>query len=249
MLINAAAAAMESEGEKMASLCTATVTADFTCLDELLRRRHSCRAFLPQPVSRDVIRRILETAQRTASWCNAQPWQVHVMSGEPLESLRSDLMARASANLAPSPELDWPREYRGVHQTRRRESGWALYRATGVQKGDREAAARQGRENFRLFGAPHLAIVCSDDSLGTHGVMDCGAWVSNFLLAATAVGVSAIAQAALASWPDILRKHLDIGAENRIICGISFGFEDTEHAANSFRTSRAPIDDVVAWVE
>lgn len=32
--------------------------------------------------------------------------------------------------------------------------------------------------------------------LGTHGAMDCGAWMSNFLLACTANGLGAIAQAA-----------------------------------------------------
>lgn len=49
--------------------------------------------------------------------------------------------------------------------------------------------------------------------LGTHGVMDCGAWVSNFLLTCTANGLGAIAQ-----------------------------------AANRFRTSRAPLHEVVTWV-
>lgn len=216
--------------------------------DELLRQRHSCRAFRDAPVPRETLLRILETAQRTASWCNAQPWQVHIVSGAHLDALRRDMTARAQSGAAPTPDLDWPQAYRGVYRQRRRECGWALYEAVGVAKGDRDASARQARENFRFFGAPHLAVVSSEALLGTHGVMDCGAWVSNFMLAATTEGVATIAQAAVASWPDILREHLAIPADRRIVCGISFGFADERDPANRFRTTRAPLDEVVRWV-
>lgn len=221
---------------------------DHSCLEALLARRHSCRGFLPRAVPRPVIERVLATAARSASWCNAQPWHVHVVSGEPLEKLRADLTARARSGAAAAPELDWPAEYAGVHRDRRRACGWSLYEAVGVGKGDREGSVRQALENFRLFGAPHLVVLTSPALLGTHGVMDCGAWVSNFLLACTANRLGAIAQAAVASWPDILRAHLPIAADRRVVCGISFGYEDEAHPANGFRTTRAPMHEVVTWV-
>ena len=224
------------------------VDTDLARLQSLLDRRHSCRAFLPQPVPRETIEQILETARRTASWCNAQPWNVQIVSGAPLEAMREDLVARARTGAPANPELEWPVEYRGLYLERRRACGWALYEAVGVSKGDREGSAHQTQENFRLFGAPHLAIMSSEAMLGTHGVMDCGAWVANFMLAANAIGVSSIAQAALASWPDILRKHLAIAADQQIVCGISFGYEDTAHPANAFRTTRAPLAETVTFV-
>lgn len=225
---------------------TATGT-PIDALDTLLQQRHSCRAFRNEPVPRTTILQILSTAQRTASWCNSQPWQAHIVSGAPLQALLGDLMAHAQAGAPPAPEIDWP-QYHGTYQQRRRECGRALYQAVGVQAGDRAASARQTQENFRAFGAPHLAIVTSAAALGTHGVMDCGAWVANFMLAATALGVASIAQAAMATWPDVLRQHLNIPAERRIVCGLSFGWEDTQHPANGFRTSLVPVDDVVQWV-
>lgn len=218
-------------------------------LEDLLRRRHSCRGFRSDPVPREDIIQILSTAQRTASWCNAQPWQAHIVSGTRLRALQTDMIARAKTGVAPSPDLDWPKEYRDIYQARRRESGWALYRAVGIAQGDREGSARQSQQNFLCFDAPHLAIVTSEAILGTHGVMDCGAWVSNFMLAATAIGVATIAQASIASWPDILRRHVDIPSNRYIVCGISFGFEDTQHLANSFRTTRASVEEMVRWVE
>ena len=223
-------------------------TDDHAALVGLLNRRHSCRRFLPTPLARDTIEQILAAAARTASWCNAQPWHVHVVSGAPLESLRTAMLARAVAQSPAQPDLDWPREYRGVYQERRRECGWAHYRAVDVDKGDRAGAAQQAIENFRFFNAPHVAILTSDEALGTHGVLDCGGWLSNFMLAATSLGVATIAQAALASWPDVLRKELDIDATRNVVCGVSFGIADPAHAANSFRTTRADVCETVTWV-
>ncbi len=217
--------------------------------EQLIRHRHSCRAFLNQPVAKERISRLLSAAQQTASWCNAQPWQVHIVSGTRLEILREALIAKAATGAQPTPDLDWPETYKGDYQSRRRECGWSLYRAVGIRQGDRVAAKAQANENFRLFGAPHLAVVSSPELLGTHGVMDCGAWVSNFMLAAAAMGIASIAQAAVASWPDVLRRHLGIASDRRIVCGISFGIEDSDHPANRFRTSRAPLAEVAVWID
>ncbi|CAN5420103.1 hypothetical protein BH09PSE5_BH09PSE5_23340 [soil metagenome] len=71
-------------------------------LDSMLQQRHSCRGFLPNPVPRERIERILDVAQRTASWCNAQPWQVHIVGGPRLHALRGDLVARAETGAKPS---------------------------------------------------------------------------------------------------------------------------------------------------
>lgn len=222
-------------------------SAEFEVLHSLLNARTSCRAFLDQRVPREVIERILCAAQRTASWCNAQPWQVHIVQGEPLERLRTAMYAMRDA--VPAPDLEWPREYRGVYQERRRACGWGLYEAVGIAKGDRVASARQAAENMRMFGAPHVAIVSSDEALGTYGAVDCGAYVSNFMLAARSLGVGCVAQAALASQSQLLREHLGIGSDRLIVCGISFGYPDTTHPANRWRTTRAPMADAAVWVE
>ena len=58
-------------------------------LEELLNERYSVRAFLPKQVDRATIEHVLTTAQRTASWCNSQPWQVIIASGEAKERFRA----------------------------------------------------------------------------------------------------------------------------------------------------------------
>lgn len=217
-------------------------------LDQLLRERHSCRGFRSDPVPRDTIEAILATAQRTASWCNAQPWQVHVFSERATQRVREELLAHVRTH-EPQPDLEWPAGYLGKYLQRRRQCGWQLYQATGVARGDRQAGDRQRLENFRFFGAPHVAIVTTDAPLGVYGAIDCGAYVSNFMLAAWSLGIASIAMAALASQSPFWRERLVLGADRKVVCGIAFGFEDPQHPANAFRTSRAPLEQAVEWIE
>ncbi len=215
-------------------------------LATLLAERYSCRGFLPQPVPRATIEKTLQIAQRTASWCNSQPWQLVITSGAATERFRAALTDYAQKH-EPTPDYPFPAQYRGVYLERRRECGFQLYAAVGVQRGDREAGARQTLQNFRLFGAPHAAIVTTDEALGIYGAIDCGAYVNNFMLAAKSLGVASIAQAALARHPQFTREYFGLPEDRRIVCGISFGFEDPQHPANQFRTSRATLDAVVDW--
>ena len=34
-----------------------------------------------------------------------------------------------------------------------------------------------------------------------------------------------------------------------MVCGVSFGYEDIEHPANSYRTSRAPLTQAVRFLD
>lgn len=217
-------------------------------LAQLLAVRVSCRAFRPEPVDEQTIRKILATAQLTASWCNSQSWQVALSTGAGTDRLRDALYAAASSGRAEPPDIPFPREYRGVHRDRRRESGYQLYAALGIERGDHQRQMEQTLKNFTFFGAPHVAIIHTDEALGPYGAVDCGGYVSNFLLAAAAHGVGSIAQAALAMYPNVLREELGLASDRTIVCGISFGYPDLDHPSNGYRTNRAPLVEVVEWI-
>jgi nitroreductase len=223
-------------------------TTPSVAFERLLKDRYSCRAFLPRPVDTATITRMLEIAQRTPSWCNSQPWKVVITRGAGTERFRDALCAYAPGR-KPEPDFAFPREYRGIYLERRRECGFQLYDSVGIARGDREASARQTGENFRLFGAPHAMIVTTDEALGVYGVLDCGAWVNNFMLAARSLGIASIAQAALAAQPLFLRSHFGLPQDRLVVCGMSFGYEDGAHPVNGFRTSRAAVDGEVTWVD
>ena len=145
--------------------------------------------------------------------------------------------------------ISFPREYRGAYLARRRACGFALYDAAGVTRGDRAASSVQMLENYRFFGAPHVAIITTDEALGAYGAVDCGAYVSTFLLAAQSLGVATIPQAALASHSKFVRDYFGIGEDRLVVCGISFGYEDRSHKANGFRTDRAALAEAVRIVD
>ena len=170
----------------------------------------------------------MKAAQRTASWCNSQPWQVVIASGEAKEKFRQAIYAAAIRRVDEG-DFPFPREYRGVYLQRRRESGFQLYNTLNIPRGDKAAYAKQALENFNFFGAPHVAIIHTDEALGVYGAIDCGAYVSNFMLAAQALGLGTIPQAALAHQSGLIRRHFEIGDDRRVVCGISFGFADREH--------------------
>ena len=218
-------------------------------MEELLGERYSCRAFRPEPVPRPVIDRILTAAQRTASWCNSQPWQVVIASGEAKERFGKLIYAEAASGAEHRHDFTAPREYLGVYLERRRESGFQLYNTLGIARGDKAAYAKQALENFNFFGAPHVAILHTDEALGIYGAIDCGAYVGNFMLAAQAMGLGTIAQASLARHSGLIRRHFKLGDDRRVVCGISFGFPDRDHRVNSYRTSRAAIADTVTFVD
>lgn len=217
-------------------------------VEKLLAARYSCRAFRPDAVPRATIERVLNAAQKTASWCNSQPWQVAIFSGDAAHKFGEDMYKAASGGAQNVTDFPFPREYHGVYLDRRRESGFQLYNALGIARGDKAAYQKQMLENFRFFGAPHVAIVTSDDALGVYGAIDCGAYVGNFMLAAHAAGLATVPQAALAGYSDVVRKHLGVGEDRRVVCGISFGFPDEAHPANSYRTTRAAIPQAVAFI-
>lgn len=217
-------------------------------LQTWLDARHSCRAFLPAAVPRSTVDRILTLAQRTASWCNSQPWRLHITEAGATQRLRHALLERATTGGPFTPDFPFPKEYRDVYLARRREAGFQLYNAMGVPRGDRDAYREQSLRNFDFFGAPHLALITTDRALGDYGAIDCGGYVSTFLLAAQANGVATVPQAALAMYPEVLRAQLNIPDDRLVVCAISFGFEDVEHPANSYRTNRASLAETVTWV-
>jgi nitroreductase len=217
--------------------------------EQIVRERYSCRRYSAEPVAKESIRRILEIAQHTPSWCNCQPWHVLVVGGEAIERFRSKLHAHAAQGSAAKPDFPFPLRYEGVYRERRKVCGVQLYQALGIGREDKSSAAQQSLENFRFFGAPHVALITTEEDLGVYGAVDCGLYVSNFMLAAQNLGVASIAQAALASYPDFIRDYFGMPPQRKFVCGISFGYADPAHPINIYRTARASEADSTTWIE
>ncbi|MEK9745697.1 MAG: nitroreductase family protein, partial [Candidatus Puniceispirillum sp.] len=58
-------------------------------VEHALRHRKSCRAFLDRPVDGTLLRAMIEQASRAPSNGNLQPWQIFVLTGGALASLKA----------------------------------------------------------------------------------------------------------------------------------------------------------------
>jgi hypothetical protein len=48
---------------------------------------------------------------------------------------------------------------------------------------------------------------------------------------------------------DLVRSELGVDASHKLIFGVSFGYEDTEHPANACRVPRAALADTTRFVD
>ncbi|AOK36256.1 nitroreductase family protein [Burkholderia cenocepacia] len=221
---------------------------ELVALDRLTSGRSTCRAYRHTALDRELIRSIVGMAGRSASWCNVQPWQLVVTeTPESTGRFRQALMQRVAAHPDNESDLPFPPSYEGIYRERRRGAGLALYSALGIGPKDSERSAEQALRNFRLFDAPHVAIVTVPAELGPYALVDAGGFVSSFLIAAYAHGVATTPQGALARHARFVREYFGIPDTQHMICGISFGYAEDAHPVNQFRTTRAAVDDLLRF--
>lgn len=217
-------------------------------LPSAIEARHSVRAFLPRPVAREVLTRIFERAQRAPSWCNIQPWRVHLASGEARERLTAALLREAREGV-PRPDVPFPTDYPEPYGGHRRACGRVLYEAMGIARDDGEGRLQAWHRNFVAFDAPHVAICGIDRRFDLYAALDVGCWLQTVLLLATSEGLATCAQASLSLYPDVARAILGIPEETKILFGIGMGYEDPSAPANAARTSREAIDKNITFVD
>jgi nitroreductase len=216
-------------------------------LDEAVRRRRSVRGFLPDEVPEPVLREVFELAQRAPSNCNVQPWSPHVVSGEALRDLRLALTRAGETDepVRPDYEANW--KFTGLYRDRQIDAAVQLYDAMGVGRRDAEGRRAAYLRNYALFDAPHAVFIFMPPSFGLREATDVGMWAQTLMLAMSARGISSCAQGALSLYPDLVRERLGLGADLKLMFGISFGYEDPNVPANAARVGRAPLEDAVQF--
>jgi nitroreductase len=221
------------------------ITAAF---DAVINSRRSVRGFLPDQVPSELMEKVFTQAQRSPSNCNTQPWSVAVVSGERRDKLREmfcEAMKSGEMN------LDFPYDgaYDGEYKNRQHGSAKALYDAMGVTRDDKAGRGAAFMRNFEFFDAPHVAFLFLPEEFGLREAADLGMYAQSLMLSLTANGLASCAQTALSMHCDQLRGELGLEDNLKLVFGISFGYEDSKHAANQCRVNRAPLDEVVQFFD
>ena len=214
---------------------------------EAIQNRRSIRTFKPDPVPRSMLEEILQAALRAPSAINTQPWECWVVGGETLRRLSGELYTEAMKGSPSRSDFAMSETWKEAYMNRMRENGKGLFGVLGIDRQDREKRKAFTLSMQRFFGAPEAIFLGLDSSLGDYSIFDCGCFTQNICLLAASKGLGTCIQHSGVNYPDIIRKHVSIPPEKKILVAIAIGYPDEGAAVNRFRSSREPLEKVVHW--
>jgi nitroreductase len=214
---------------------------------DAIKERKSYRAFKPDRVPLDLLKKIMEQALWAPSWANTQPWEFAVASGKKLKEIQEGFVKKGMQD--PYSEVarppGFPEPYMG--------------RIRALQPKDRGEMTREEMEarfmdNFRHYGATTCIYLLvgknffqQPEGMNVWALYDSGSAVQNIMLLATNYGLGTVAQAQAVVYPDIIRKVLKIPEDKLIALGIAIGYPDLDNPVNQSRTTREPMEEVVKF--
>src|SRR5262245_22718227 len=219
-------------------------------VEEAVAGRRCIRAFLPKPVPRDLIERIVLIAGRAPSGSNVQPWKVWVLEGVVKAEISAELADRYDRGEVRKREYNYyPGKWRDPYQARRRACGWGLYGTLGIGRQDKDKMHIQHRRNFLFFAAPVGLIFSIDRDLEQGSWLDYGMFLQSIMVAARQFGLETCPQAAFLIFYDVLQHRLGIPPEQQIVCGMSLGYPDPAAKVNTFTPERMHAEEYVTFIE
>jgi nitroreductase len=216
---------------------------------EAILARHSIRDFSSKPVSRETIMKIIETATRSPSGSNGQPWEVFIAAGATIERIRNLFQERfQKSSTGPGPGgPGGPPPQPAFIQERAAVIRMERFKLLGLDPNDPASGRVMQDWSARLYGAPVIVIVCMDKALSNN--FDLGLFVQSICLAAQEYRVDSIIAGSLLMHQDILRKELDIPDTLNLCSAIALGYANPKAIINTYRSPRRPLNEVVRYKE
>lgn len=216
---------------------------------EGIETRQSIRAFKPNPINRDVMKKILEAVSNSPSYSNTQPWEVVVVSGKKKDELSRELLKLVRAKAPSSPDLPRPNGWPKVLEERSREHGARRLSTLGVARDDEEGREKLSLMNYEFYGAPCAVFLFIDGSLGEWSIFDMGLFTQNLILAAHYLGVGSCLQASVTNYALEIKQILGIAESKKLVICISMGYKDEKAKLNAYRSIKQKPDEFTRWAE
>tara|TARA_R110000751_G_scaffold86454_3_gene172111 strand:+ start:44 stop:718 length:675 start_codon:yes stop_codon:yes gene_type:complete len=219
-------------------------------LEQAMSERRSIRGFKPDPVPRDLLEEIIALANRAPSSMNTQPWHFHVLTGAPLEAVRTGNSERMLSGVPPQREIVDHGAYQGVHRDRQVEIAIQLFEAMGIERDNKEKRQDWVMRGFRQFDAPVSVVVTFDRDLdgGTIAHFDLGAVTYGLVLAAWSRGLGAVINGQGIMQSPVVREHAGIPDDQVILTCVALGWPDEEFSANSVVSRRRDVSEMARFV-
>jgi nitroreductase len=214
-----------------------------------IEERKSIRSFKPDPVPKEILKKVLDVACRAPSSVNQQPWEFAVIAGEPLETLKRKNVENVLAGIPG--QRDYPTEERpkeSVYRKRQVDLAMALFSLMGIHREDKEQRTEWLLRGMRYFDAPAAIIIFSDRCLRETGpLLDIGAVMQNICLAALPYGLGTCIENQGIQYSDMLREIIRIPESKRIAVSIAIGYPDWDFPANRLVSDREPAANITLW--
>jgi nitroreductase len=212
-------------------------------VSEALNTRKSTRAFLPKPVDKAIIDRILSAARHAPSGTNTQPWQVAVVTGDTKQQLCQELETAFRNQVDRKMDYHYyPEDWVDPYKSRRKACGLQMYSTLKITREDKQRQLDQWAANYRAFDAPVMLLFFMDGIMQTGSYLDYGLFLQSVMLMAVEEGLATCPQAALGEYPAIVKAKLGYPDDSILMCGMALGYEDKEALVNSYRTPREEVE-------
>jgi nitroreductase len=216
-------------------------------VSEAIATRKSVRAFKPDSVKLETVKRILTLAARAPSGGNLQPWRVHLLIGAARDELvRRVAEKRKSAPMGEAPEYHiYPENLTEPYRSRRHRVGEMMYATLGIPREDKMARLTFFARNWEFFGAPVGLIVTMDKQMQEGQWSDLGMFLQSVMLLAREEGLHTCPQEAWAVHHSTIREYLSVPESEIVFCGMAIGYADESHPTFALETERAPLEEYV----
>jgi nitroreductase len=211
---------------------------------EAVDSRIACRWFLDRPVEPKIVRELIARAARAASGGNLQSWQVYALAGAPLAAIKRRVAEHIAGHDPRHDEAEYPIYPKTMwepYKSRREEHGVQLYGALAIARDDAQGRLAQYKRNFEFFNAPVALFIGIDRKLGPGQWADLGGYIHALMFLARGYGLDTCPQESWARMHAIVREFTGMPPEHMLFCALAIGYGDHAHAANSFRSPRAPV--------
>ena len=217
---------------------------------EAIYKRKSIRGFKSDPISREILAKILDAACRAPSAMNTQPWEFIILTGDVLDRVRVAIVDKLNRNEPMRPDhhvVSWSNE--SIYRERQVDLAKKLFQLMDIRREDKEKRAAWLERGFRFFDAPVGILILTDRSLSDAGpLLDLGAAMQTLCLAALSFGLGTCIEDQGGLYPEVLREIAQIPDNKRIIISIAIGYPDGDFPANAVVSSRESLDKNTRWV-
>ncbi len=211
-------------------------------ISAILNRR-SIRSFKPDPVPRNVLKKLIETSKWSPSGSNTQPWEFIVLGGPVMEEVKR----RLNAAMKPGPDGQAVPAHPDIPYPPMPEPFVSRQKAMGKQMQGFISRPDPRTTAANFFGAPNGVIVLVEKELTARAWLGIGMIAQTLCLAALEHGLGTCLMSMVTYWPEFYREMFHI-PDSKLICfGVAIGYPDFEAPINNFPRTRLNLDEFTAW--